>query len=411
MRNYAAELETTLQTGRFIAERRRYLDDLLNRGWRTLSVLSIARRLKSFSAVVDISSGGITTEQINTVADAWMKAGRHTIRRSNGMHIKRTRFINDGKRWLEFLGLLRAAEAPLNPFAYMVDTYSEFLETEEGLAPETISYRRYVALAFLDWFEQQSRPFDTISIADVDSFLGLPRPRPWARRTIRVYVGCLRSFFRFANTQRWCKRVADAIDAPRIYRDEGLPLGPPWDQVKDLIINIGVATSTDIRDRAILLLIASYGFRNKEVRELTLDDFDWQREQIRLHRSKQRREQLYPLARSVGDAIVLYLQRARPDTNRREVFLISLAPVRPLSRGGLNYIVKCRLKQAGIKLRHYGPHALRHTCATRLLARNFSLKEIGDHLGHNSARSTTTYAKVDLASLRKVAEFDLGDIL
>jgi hypothetical protein len=41
----------------------------------------------------------------------------------------------------------------------------------------------------------------------------------------------------------------------------------------------------------------------------------------------------------------------------------------------------------------------------------FSLKEIGDHLGHRSAFSTRTYAKVDLAGLREVASFDLGGLL
>jgi hypothetical protein len=39
------------------------------------------------------------------------------------------------------------------------------------------------------------------------------------------------------------------------------------------------------------------------------------------------------------------------------------------------------------------------------------MKEIGDHLGHRSTESTNTYAKVDFAGLREVAEFDLGGLL
>jgi site-specific recombinase XerD len=45
-----------------------------------------------------------------------------------------------------------------------------------------------------------------------------------------------------------------------------------------------------------------------------------------------------------------------------------------------------------------------------LLAEGFSLKEIGDHLGHRSAYATRIYAKVDLAGLREVANFDLGGL-
>jgi site-specific recombinase XerD len=53
----------------------------------------------------------------------------------------------------------------------------------------------------------------------------------------------------------------------------------------------------------------------------------------------------------------------------------------------------------------------RHACATHLLASGFTLKQIGDHLGHRSAYATRVYAKVDLAGLRQVAEFDLRGLL
>ena len=53
----------------------------------------------------------------------------------------------------------------------------------------------------------------------------------------------------------------------------------------------------------------------------------------------------------------------------------------------------------------------RHACAAHLVAEGLSLKEIGDHLGHRSAYATRIYAKVDLAGLRQVADYALGDLL
>ena len=70
-----------------------------------------------------------------------------------------------------------------------------------------------------------------------------------------------------------------------------------------------------------------------------------------------------------------------------------------------------RLRSLHVSLPHYGPHALRHACATRLLAAGLSLKEIGDQLGHMDPDSTRIYAKVDLVGLRQVADFDLGGVL
>ncbi len=65
------------------------------------------------------------------------------------------------------------------------------------------------------------------------------------------------------------------------------------------------------------------------------------------------------------------------------------------------------LAALGVVSRHRGPHALRHACAQRLLDQGLSLKEIGDHLGHRSPTATAVYAKIDLAGLRQVADFDL----
>jgi site-specific recombinase XerD len=45
------------------------------------------------------------------------------------------------------------------------------------------------------------------------------------------------------------------------------------------------------------------------------------------------------------------------------------------------------------------------------LAAGFSLKQIGDQLGHRSAAATRVYAKVDLDGLRQVAELDLEGML
>ena len=64
---------------------------------------------------------------------------------------------------------------------------------------------------------------------------------------------------------------------------------------------------------------------------------------------------------------------------------------------------------AGIHCKHLGPHALRHACATRLLEKGHLLKEVGDHLGHRSYRSTAIYAKVNLSQLREVGDFYYGD--
>ena len=218
----------------------------------------------------------------------------------------------------------------------------------------------------------------------------------------------MRSFFRYAEMRRWCSPgIASTIDGPRLFKEEGLPAGPIWDDVERLITSTNGADARDVRDRAILMLFAIYGLRSGEVRQLRLEDLDWTREVIRIERSKQRRLQYYPLVSSVGDAILQYLQHARPRCPHRELFVTLKAPFRPLSSGAMYDVVSSRIESLAIRVPRRGPHCLRHGCAGHLVAAGLSLKEIGDHLGHHSTYATRVYAKVDLAGLREVADFDL----
>jgi site-specific recombinase XerD len=148
-----------------------------------------------------------------------------------------------------------------------------------------------------------------------------------------------------------------------------------------------------------------------EATALCLKDFDWEHEILSVPHSKSQRPRTYPLCHPVGDAVLRYLREVRRQSDRREVFLTVLAPFRPLTSDGMAEIVRRRLHAMGLTLPHYGPHVLRHACATHLLAQGLSLKEIGDHLGHRSPESTSIYAKVDLAALRTVADFSLEGLL
>jgi integrase/recombinase XerD len=155
------------------------------------------------------------------------------------------------------------------------------------------------------------------------------------------------------------------------------------------------------------MLLAVYGLRAGEVKLLRLDDFDWEKELLSVSCSKTRRQRIFPLSRPVGDAVLLYVRQVRPRTRHREVFL--KFDGHPLN--DIYAIVSPRLRQLGVPIPHFGPHALRHACATHLLAEGCSLKQIGDQLGHQDTDSTRIYAKVDIVGLRKVADIDLGGLL
>lgn len=201
------------------------------------------------------------------------------------------------------------------------------------------------------------------------------------------------------------------IESPRIYLQEGLPKGPSWQDVQRLLDSSSGDRLADVRDHAILLLLAIYGLRRGEVARLRLEDIDWFGDRIVVVRPKQRRTQYYPLVPAVGKAILRYLRKVRGRCEHRTLFLTLNAPLRPLSGASISAVVRTRVRSLSISLASNGAHCLRHACAGHLLSAGFSLKQIGDYLGHRSANTTIGYTKIDLTGLRQVAELDLRRLL
>ena len=191
-----------------------------------------------------------------------------------------------------------------------------------------------------------------------------------------------------------------------------MPSSPSWGDVKKLLAEVKTNDPTDIRDYAILMLLSIYGMRCSEVVNLRLEDLDWKKEQLYLRRAKRSKPQIFPLTKVVGEGILRYIKEVRPNNcSLREVFICRRSPYRPLNTSTIYQIVSRKLKPLNLNIKHHGPHALRHACATHLINEGVTLKEISDHLGHQGLDTTRIYTKVDLTNLRKVSDFHLGDLL
>jgi site-specific recombinase XerD len=400
------------QTGPGVAERERYLTHCVSQGLARETLLRIACELLVVAERLDVTGGNqITRREVEEAARNWVRHQRRRGRTGRGEWSGRL-FMQVAIGWLRFLELLAMApDGPQTIHSDQVDDFVAYLRDERGLSPRTVSHRRWQVEHFLRHVPSAKASIADMTVDDVDAFLGSKGRDGWCRVSIATSAAALRSFFRHAEMRGWCASgIAAAIDAPRLFKEEGLSRGPQWVDVQRLLAGTGGDAPRDMRDHAILMLFAIYGLRSGEVRGLRLEDLDWTRELIMVERPKQRRTQYYPLVASVGDAILRYLQAVRPRCTSREVFVTIKAPFRPLSAGGMYHAVASRLNALGIHTGHHGPHSLRHACATHLVEEGLSLKEIGDHLGHRGAHATRTYAKVDLVGLREVAAFDLGEL-
>lgn len=395
----------------YAAERQRFLEHCREQGFGKVCLQQMARIL--LTAAIDLAAhGGLNVNQARLEAAATRV---EAIRSSAGLgdHAAyRCEFLRVTRQWLLFVGHLRRAATPPRPYAALVDDFVRWMIDERGLSQGTVKNRRWNLGQFLEWLHGRKLCVTDLDLRKLDAYLQHLHAKGHSRVTIKIHTNAVRAFIRHAERRGWCATgLADAFHGPRIYREHGLPLGPSWDEVNRLIQDAASSNdAADVRDYAILLLLAVYGLRAGEVVSLRLEDLDWEHERLTVRRPKQRRAQVYPLVPIVAQAIVRYLKEVRPRCAFREVFLKVLAPLGPMTSQSLYSMVRPRMSRLGIQAPHRGPHVLRHACAGHLLERGLSLKEIGDHLGHRSVESTRIYAKVDLHGLREVAAFDLGGL-
>jgi integrase/recombinase XerD len=396
-----------------LVEREQFLQHCATQGMARTTLTSLATELSVIAQRLEVSvaDGPVEHRQIDVAAKRW---ARYQCRRgrSRGLRWPRERFVQVATDWLGFLHRLQVCEPEPSAGAEWIEQFAAYMQEERGLSPATIHDSRWHTEKFFRWLAAQSRTLAEATITDVDAFLESLGQRGWCRVSVVKGARTLRAFFRYAEQRGWCPAgMAAGIVGPRIFRDEGIPVGPQWSDVERLISSTEGDIPHDIRDRAILQLFSIYGFRSGEVAGLRLEDLNWSQDRILVNRRKQRRRQEYPLLPVVGESILRYLEQVRPSSAYREVFLTLKVPIQPISAGAMYHLVSERMRALEIRSIRQGPHALRHACAGRLVAQGLSLKQIGDHLGHRSVFATRTYAKVDLAGLREVADFSLGGLL
>jgi len=112
-----------------------------------------------------------------------------------------------------------------------------------------------------------------------------------------------------------------------------------------------------------------------------------------------------PLPQDVGDALLAYIENARPMASTDRVFLRVQAPLSPFrSSAEIAGVVSRVLARGGFVGLPTGAHVFRHSLASAWLRGGADLDQIGVALRHASRDTTAIYAKVDVDMLAAVAQ-------
>ena len=227
---------------------------------------------------------------------------------------------------------------------------------------------------------------------------------PGSRRSMQKTV---RLFLRFAYEAEYLESdlspLSPSVRSPRMGK---VARAIPPEYIDTVVSGIVGKAPADLRDRAILCLLSTYGVRGVQIRRLRLCDVDWEGNRIHFRPAKGGRAIDQHLTAKAGNRLAHYIRNARPSSDHGEVFLHTHEPFEPIRHPRqLSRIIRKRIEAAGIELPEgilYGSHCFRHAVASRLCA-EVPFKVLVDMLGHRDPSTTLTYGKVAVAALMKAA--------
>jgi site-specific recombinase XerD len=349
-----------------------------------------------------LAGRGMTAYDIGTEAIDEFVAARRAAGHASQLTGRSLAWMLD---YLRGFGAVRPAEpGPAAGAGQLLERFGTFLADERGLAAKTRGAHLDSARRFLEAAGRAGEagfPVSTLTASDVTAFLaGMARIQ--APGTTQNTASMLRTFLTWLYAEGLIA-VPLAGTVPGAYRRRRIrmPALVTEADAAALLAACDRATAQGLRDYAIVLALKRMGLRAREVAGLTLEDVDWRSGIVVISGKGGRRDQL-PLPRDVAEAVIAYLRAGRPAAALdRRVFTRSVAPHCGLTGYAVGHAVARAAARAGLdKVR---PHQLRYLAATAMQAAGAPLAEIGQVLRHDDERTTSLYAKVNVAALRPLA--------
>lgn len=289
------------------------------------------------------------------------------------------------------------------------EEFLSYLAVERGRAELTIRAYRRDLVAYEALLAAAGRTPSGATMADVEGHLAALRRSGHSPASVARAQSVLRGLHQFLLDEGRAPNDPTAeIDGTRL--PSRLPKALSEEEIGRLLATAGGEDPRSRRDRALLELLYGTGARISEAVGLDLSDLSGEEGLLRLF-GKGSKERLVPLGRLCREALERWLCEAgrgalEPVRWRRrgdaEAVFLNLRGGR-LSRQGAFGVVAARALEAGID-RPVSPHALRHSCASHMLAHGADIRVVQELLGHASIGTTQLYTKVSAEHLRAAYE-------
>jgi len=293
-----------------------------------------------------------------------------------------------------------AGRPPAPPPDPLVQEFLDHVRYERGLSPNTVEAYGRDLRRFAEFLAARGVLPSGAGADDLHAWFaadgGDGAATSVARRT-----ATLRAFYAFlAREGVRPDDPSSTLRSPK--RPQDLPRVLSVEEVARLLAAVVPAGPLGQRDLAALELLYGSGLRASELLGLREGDVDLEGGLVRCT-GKGDKERVVPVGSAALAALARYLRDGRRALlrGRRRTELILNARGAPLTRQGLDYLLRKTLERADL-LGRASAHTLRHSFATHLLAAGADLRSVQEMLGHANVATTQLYTHVTVEHLREV---------
>ena len=269
-----------------------------------------------------------------------------------------------------------------------------YLRAERGAGEETLrAYGRDLRTLQLHLRDKELELLEA-QVLDLRSWLAAQARRAPAPASVSRRASACRSFYRWALSEGLREdSPAERLRSPRV--PETMPHFLSEAEAAEVVEQPSQQGWYLLRNKALLELLYGAGLRVSEASSLRVEDLDLEEGLVHVRKGKGRKARRVPVGSEALRALEawlgahegrgpLFLNRYREGLSARSMHRIVRASGRLHDLGGLH------------------PHALRHSCATHMLANGADLRGIQEQLGHASLSTTQRYAHVSVERLLEV---------
>lgn len=276
-------------------------------------------------------------------------------------------------------------------FTEVLEEYMYFC-MEKGFTEKTMANKR-LELGHFKRFILEKRAvteLESISIHDLKAYMRFKQQQGLKPQSIVTLIKVVKAFFSWCEKEEYLEEnIAKKLTTPNVPKT--VLKGFKEDEVKRMINAFTLKTYFEIRNKAIIAMLADTGIRSMEIRGLEVGDI---RDTTILVHGKGNKERFVYVSPALKRILIKYERMKREyfkDKITTNHYFLSYKGSY-LSNVGLQNIIIEAGKRAKVEGKRCSPHTFRHFFAVQSLTRgNIDIYSLSRLLGHSDITITQRY--------------------